>query len=107
MATPATSPVPEGEKPPLEGEEILAQEVDMGQRFSLPEGRSLRQHAARGVIVNSLFQIGISGLGLIRRVGIAAFLTQSQYGFWGLIITTLITLSWLKQVGIDDKYVQQ
>jgi PST family polysaccharide transporter len=67
----------------------------------------LRKLAARGVIVNSAFQIGFAGIALLRRVLVAAFLTQSEFGLWGILIATLITLSWLKQLGIGDKYVQQ
>lgn len=71
------------------------------------KGGGLRNHAARGVVINSMFQIGYAGLGLIKRVGVAAFLTTSEYGFWGILVTGLITLGWLKQVGINDKYIQQ
>jgi PST family polysaccharide transporter len=70
-------------------------------------GRGLRRHAARGTVINSAFQIGLAGLGLLRRLLIAGFLTRSEFGIWGIIVTTLITLSWLKQLGIADKYVQQ
>src|SRR4051794_25641514 len=70
-------------------------------------GRSLRQHAARGTVVNSAFQVGLAGLGLLRRVVIAAFLTRSEFGIWGILITTLMTLAWLKEVGVADKYIQQ
>jgi O-antigen/teichoic acid export membrane protein len=70
-------------------------------------GRGLRQHAARGTLINSAFQVGMAGLGLLRRLLIAAFLTRAEFGIWGIIITTLITLSWLKELGISDKYVQQ
>jgi polysaccharide transporter, PST family len=111
MATKSPStPSPGGEQPPqpppLDEEEAFAQRVP-SDSIELPEGRSLRVHTARGVLINSVFQIGLTGLGFVRRVGVAAFLTTSEYGFWGLIVTTLITLSWLKQVGINDKYVQQ
>jgi O-antigen/teichoic acid export membrane protein len=85
----------------------LAQRLEIDGRIDLPAGRTLRIHTARGVIVNSAFQVLISGLGLIRRVGIAIFLTQTQYGIWGLIVSTLLTLSWLKQIGVNDKYIQQ
>ena len=71
------------------------------------EGRSLREHTARGAIINSLFQAGLSTLGLIQRVAVAALLTITEYGLWGLVVTTLITLAWLKQIGIADKFVQQ
>ena len=68
---------------------------------------NLRQRAARGTIINTAFQIGLAGVGLLQRVVVAAFLTREEFGLWGIIITTLVTLSWLKQVGIADKYVQQ
>lgn len=70
-------------------------------------GRSLRQHAARGTLINSGFQVGLAGIGLMRRVLVAAFLTRAEFGLWGILIATLITLSWLKEVGIADKYIQQ
>src|SRR5438128_9231980 len=70
-------------------------------------GRSLRQHAARGTIINSGFQLAMAGLGFLRRFVIAAFLTRAEFGIWGILLTTLITLSWLKQIGIGDKYIQQ
>jgi polysaccharide transporter, PST family len=71
------------------------------------DGRNLRQHAARGTLINSGFQLGLAGLGLLRRVVVAAYLTQSQFGTWGIVMTTVLTLSWLKQIGVADKYVQQ
>jgi PST family polysaccharide transporter len=67
----------------------------------------LRKRATRGVIVNSAFQVGFAGINLLRRMLIAAFLTQAEFGLWGILVSTLITLSWLKQLGIGDKYVQQ
>lgn len=86
-------------------EEIEVVEPFAG-RFEL-RGKSLRTHAARGVLINAAFQIGLSSLGLLKRVGIAAFLTASEFGVWGLLVTTLITLTGLKQLGIADKYIQQ
>ncbi len=94
-------------EPSLDEEEAFAQHISPTRGIQLEEGVSLRSHAARGLIVNSMFQIGLTVVGLARRVGIAAFLTRAQYGVWGLIVTTLLTLTWLKQVGIDDKYIQQ
>jgi len=87
-------------------EEQLDPTAELGERVAL-EGGSLREHTARGVIVNSAFQVGFAVLNLVKRVGVAAFLTTSQFGLWGIIATTLITLGWLKQVGISDKYIQQ
>jgi PST family polysaccharide transporter len=76
-------------------------------RFTLPEGRNLRAHTARGVIVNSAFSIGMIALNLVQRLAVAAFLTVQEFGFWGLLVTTLLTLAFLKEVGISDKYIQQ
>lgn len=68
---------------------------------------NLRVHAARGTLVNSAFQAGLAGLGLLQRVAVAAFLTREQFGIWGIVLGILVTLVWLKQIGIMDKYVQQ
>lgn len=70
-------------------------------------GRSLRTHAARGVLVNGAFDIGLSGLGLIRGFALAAILSRSDYGVWGVLVVSLGVLASLKVVGISDKYVQQ
>ena len=100
-----------GDPPPtpagiVEDDAIEAAVEPVQDRLDL-EGRSLREHTARGAIINSLFQAGLSALGLIQRVAVAALLTITEYGLWGLVVTTLITLAWLKQIGIADKFVQQ
>jgi lipopolysaccharide exporter len=68
---------------------------------------SLRTRTARGTLVNAAFLAGLQGLGLLKAFVIAAFLTRSEYGLWGVIVIVLATLTWLKEVGIGDKYVQQ
>jgi O-antigen/teichoic acid export membrane protein len=72
-----------------------------------PHVRSLRSHTARGTLINSSFQLGVVGLGTLQRLAVAAWLTRTEYGLWGLLIGTLITLTTLKQVGVADKYIQQ
>src|SRR3954452_19196918 len=72
-----------------------------------PPAGNLRTRTARGTLINSAFQVGLAALGLVKRVAVAAFLTREEFGIWGVILATLITLAWLKQVGIQDKYVQQ
>src|SRR5919201_2313708 len=72
-----------------------------------PSVVSLRRHTARGTIVNSCFQIGLYGLGTIERLAVAAWLTPGQYGFWGILLSALMGLMWIKSAGIADKYVQQ
>ena len=93
---------------PTAGDAATAQpqKQTVEERIDL-QGRSLRQHAARGTIINSGFQLAMAGLGFLRRFVIAAFLTRAEFGIWGILLTTLITLSWLKQIGIGDKYIQQ
>lgn len=68
---------------------------------------SLRTHTARGTLINSAFQIGLSGLGALQRVVIAAFLTTAEFGVWGLVISIVVGLAFLKELGIADKYIQQ
>jgi O-antigen/teichoic acid export membrane protein len=77
------------------------------ERVDLGGSRGLRQHAVRGTMINSAFQLGLAGLGLLRRFVVAAFLTRAEFGLWGIVVVTLMTLLWLKQVGVADKYVQQ
>jgi PST family polysaccharide transporter len=67
----------------------------------------LRRHAARGTLITAAFMVGLAALGLLRRVAVAGFLTREEFGLWGLMLATLVTLVWLKQVGIGDKYIQQ
>ena len=71
------------------------------------EGRSLRSHTARGAIINAAFMIGLAGAGALRHFAIAIFLTAADYGLWGLIYVAVVALLWLKEVGLQDKYIQQ
>lgn len=70
-------------------------------------GRSLRSHAARGVIVNTGFDLGISTLGLLQALVVAALLTRAAYGVWGILVASLGVLAQLKAIGVSDKYLQQ
>jgi PST family polysaccharide transporter len=79
----------------------------VAERFTLAEGDTLRGHAARGVLVNAVFNSGLTVLTFLRGFVLAAFLSPEDYGIWGILLVTLGTLAWLKQVGISDKYVQQ
>jgi O-antigen/teichoic acid export membrane protein len=72
-----------------------------------PGVTSLRRHTARGTLINSGFQIGLSGLGALKRIAVAAFLTRAEFGLWGILLAVLLTLVWLKDFGIADKYIQQ
>ena len=69
--------------------------------------RSLRQHTARGTIVNAGFLAGLSFLGLLKAFVVAAFLTPDDYGIWGILLAGIVTLSFLSELGVGDKYIQQ
>ena len=75
-------------------------------RISL-KGRSLRQHTARGALINAAFMAGLTSLGFLKGFILAAFISRAEYGVWGILVISLGTLLWLKQVGIGDKYIQQ
>jgi O-antigen/teichoic acid export membrane protein len=72
-----------------------------------PSITSLRKHTARGTLINSAFQIGLYGLGTFTRIAVAAWLTRSDYGMWGVLMAALLALTWIKNWGIADKYIQQ
>jgi O-antigen/teichoic acid export membrane protein len=68
---------------------------------------SLRERAARGTLINTAFMIALSALGLVKGFILAGFVSRADYGLWGILVVSLGTLVWLKQVGIGDKYIQQ
>lgn len=70
-------------------------------------GRSLREHTARGAVLNAVFLSSLAGISLGRRFLVAIFLTAADYGLWGLIYVAVATVIWLKDVGISDKFIQQ
>src|SRR5436190_21580427 len=80
--------------------------ADRVDRFALG-GRTLRQHTARGTMINGGFDVAIAGLGVSRRFLVAIFLTASDYGVWGLIFVAVTAVLWFKDIGITDKYIQQ
>lgn len=70
--------------------------------------RDVRRHVARGMLTNSVFQIGLVALTALRGLAVAALVSRSDYGLWGLIGLTLWTSMGLKnQFGAGEKYVQQ
>ena len=86
---------------------MVAPEADdrFGGRFTF--SGSLRTRAARGTLINTGFTVGVGLLGLLKGFILARFLTRADYGIWGVLIVSLSTLIWLKQVGIGDKFIQQ
>jgi O-antigen/teichoic acid export membrane protein len=103
MTDPKQTGVTDAERQP-------ALEVAGGDRLDPsrdPGAGDLRGHTARGTLVNSSFQIGISALNVIQRLVVAAFLTRAEFGLWGVLTAILVNLGWLKNLGISDKYIQQ
>src|SRR3954468_20369712 len=96
------SPAP-GSMPPGGGEGATL----FAGRIALRRGASLRSLAARGVMVNAAFQVGLATLGMLKGLVVAAFLSPSEYGVWGILLISLMTMLWLKEVGVGDKFVQQ
>ena len=78
----------------------------MPDRFDL-RGRTLREHAARGTLINTAFVAGLSFLSLVRGFVLAALLTTTDYGVWGVTLITMTLVSQLQQIGIGDRYIQQ
>jgi O-antigen/teichoic acid export membrane protein len=85
---------------------IEASSVAVQRQIDL-QGETLRGHAARGAIVNTAFTVGLATLSALRGLVVAAFLSPGDYGVWGIVTIALGTLTWLKQVGFSEKYVQQ
>jgi O-antigen/teichoic acid export membrane protein len=67
----------------------------------------LRTRVARGTLVNTAFTVALGVLGLVKSFILASLVSRSDYGVWGVLMVTLGTLLWLKQVGIGDKFIQQ
>ena len=80
--------------------------TDFADRVALG-GRSLREHTARGSIVNGLFTVGLAALGFLKVFMVALFLSPSEYGTWGLIVATLVSVSFLLDLGVGGKFIQQ
>jgi O-antigen/teichoic acid export membrane protein len=72
-----------------------------------PDGPDRRVRTARGTLVNTGYLVWLHGLSLLKTFLVAAFLTRSEYGVWGILVVAIGTLVWLKDVGVGDKYVQQ
>ena len=106
---PPPLPLDEGVGPEIDpaiGQAAAHRTIGRTRRINM-KGRSLREHAARGTLINAAFLIGLSTLSLIRGFVLAVFLTAADYGVWGILAVSLGTILWLKQVGIGDKYIQQ
>ena len=54
------------------------------RRAELSGVGNLRRHTARGTLVNAAYFVGLYSLGLIKGFLVAAFLTRTDYGLWGV-----------------------
>lgn len=68
---------------------------------------SIREHTARGTVINAAFRVSLAVLTLLQRLIVAAFLTPAELGVWGIVIIVLFTLLFIRGVGISDKFIQQ
>jgi O-antigen/teichoic acid export membrane protein len=74
----------------------------------LPRVADLRQRAARGILVNGAYQVGLVIVAALKGLLAAAFMTSADYGVWGLLGLAMWTAIGLKQqFGATDKYIQQ
>jgi O-antigen/teichoic acid export membrane protein len=74
----------------------------------VPEpGDSLRRRSARGTIINASFLVAFAGLALIQRIVVARLLTPAEFGLWNVVLVAILTVLFLKNAGVGDKYVQQ
>ena len=86
--------------PPAEDDRLANRDFNL-------RGRTLREHAARGTLINTGWLVGLSFLTLMRGFVLAAFLTRDDYGVFGAVTISLGVVLTLKHVGVSDKYVQQ
>lgn len=89
------------------GESVAVAAAPRHRREFNTRGLSVRAFAARGMMINAVFDVGLQGLSLLRGFVLAALLTRSDYGVWGVLGVSLGVLARIKVVGVGDKYVQQ
>ena len=70
-------------------------------------GSGLRRHAARGMLVNSVVMVAIAGLALVQRLIVSRLLSPAQFGLWSVVLLAVLTVLFLKNAGIGDKFVAQ
>jgi PST family polysaccharide transporter len=80
--------------------------------LSAYEGRfgtsaDLRGLAADGAIVTGVFHLGVAALTLLRGFAVAALVTPTDYGVWGLLGLAVWTALAIRSLGVNEKYVQQ
>ncbi len=107
LAAPGGPPAPVPTSTPPATPLLPAAEAGAPPGELLRAGAGLRRRAARGTVINAGFLAALTSLGLVKGFAVAGFLSRRDYGVWGVLVVTLGTLGWLKQVGISDRYLQQ
>jgi O-antigen/teichoic acid export membrane protein len=68
---------------------------------------SFRTRAAKGVLVNGVYLVGLNFLNLIKGFAAAGIVATDDYGIWGILSVTLVAMLWLKDMGVQDRFVAQ
>lgn len=67
----------------------------------------LRFRTARGALVNAAFMLLLELLRFFRRFVIAGLIAVSEYGLFGILAAIAGNLFRLREIGINDKFIQQ
>lgn len=79
----------------------------MSAGIAAPPETGRRRLAARGTLINSVFQMGIGALNLLKTVIAAGFLTTADFGIWGAILLAVAFAGVMRTAAVGDKYIQQ
>jgi O-antigen/teichoic acid export membrane protein len=66
-----------------------------------------RRVAARGMVINSAFFVGLGTLQFLKAVIVAHFISQGDFGVWSIVFLAFGFVLSLKAVAVGSKYVQQ
>jgi O-antigen/teichoic acid export membrane protein len=80
--------------------------VDEPPRLGPPDGER-RRVAARGMVINSAFFVGLGTLQFLKTVIVAHFISQDDFGVWSIVFLAFGLVLSLKAVAVGSKYVQQ
>ncbi len=70
-------------------------------------GPGKRRVAARGVVINSAFFLGLSTLQLLKALIVTRFLTASEFGVWSIVFLAFGLVFALRAIAVINKYIQQ
>lgn len=78
----------------------------MARRFAFPADE-LRTRTVRGVALSAAVLVAVDGLVLAQGLIVTRLLGPADIGLYGIVSVTVFSLLMLKQVGIDEAFVQQ